>query len=301
MKIICISLMWSAFIFIGYNILTAEATVEKDLRDTISGMKFVNDDLDDYGLKDIAIEQACEDNGGEWKDGAWCKFDKDEQANGDEVELEHQMAERGLDYYYNDKEALGEEWSKYEQEKSERSVEIAAQEDALCDNEDADTTDIKACMSEQKRELTQSKAFKSYVESQGITYDDYDNIAADEQLTIENDFKDAQHHEKDKQIESRVCEDEGGEYSQYGGCDTKGDDKKLEEIQEKVSQKLVEREEQEEDASAANEADVREYNPNDVDSDGDGIYNDEEQSLPNTSGYEHSTEVDIGEEVIKKN
>ena len=79
MKIIYISLMWSAFIFIGYNILTAEATVEKDLRDTISGMKFVNDDLDDYGLKDIAIEQACKDNGGEWKDGAWCKFDKDEQ------------------------------------------------------------------------------------------------------------------------------------------------------------------------------------------------------------------------------
>ena len=43
--------------------------------------------------------------------------------NGDEVEFEHQMAERGLDYYYNDKEFLGEEWSKYEQEKSEQGQE----------------------------------------------------------------------------------------------------------------------------------------------------------------------------------
>ena len=75
---------------------------------------------------------------------------------------------------------------------------------------------------------------------------------ADEQLTIESDFKDEQHHEKDKQIESRVCEDEGGEYSHYGGCDTKGDEKKLDEIQEKVSKKLVERE-QEEDESAQTE------------------------------------------------
>jgi hypothetical protein len=98
---------------------------------------------------------------------------------------------------------------------------------------------------QERIELTQSKAFEHYLSSIGINYDDYDNISAEEQSMIESDFKDEQHHEKDVQIESRVCEDEGGEYSRYGGCDTKGDDKKLQEISEKVSQKLVEREQQE--------------------------------------------------------
>ena len=121
MKIIYISLMWSAFIFIGYNIFTAEATVEKDLRDTISGMRFVNDDNDDYGLKKIALEQACKDNGGEWEQNAWCKFDKDEQTE-ERVEFEHQMAERGFDYYYNDFESGNDEWQKDQDEQYEKSL-----------------------------------------------------------------------------------------------------------------------------------------------------------------------------------
>ena len=147
--------------FIGYNVLTVDAsTLEKE---DIRKMKFVNDDLDDYGLKHIAIEQACKDTGGQWKDNNWCKFDKDK--TGDEVEFEHQLHDRGLSYFYGDmKEAIGgdEEFDKYEQERYEKSQkgveeyekyvakqeEIAAKEDALCDNEDAETTNIEICSSQ---------------------------------------------------------------------------------------------------------------------------------------------------------
>ena len=57
--------------------LNTIADEKEDKADALRGMEFVNDDLDDYGLKDIAIEQACKDNGGQWKDNDWCKFDKD--------------------------------------------------------------------------------------------------------------------------------------------------------------------------------------------------------------------------------
>ena len=225
-KQILIVLLWSVLAFIGYNILTAQAAVVE--KDVLREMKFTNDDLDDYGLKEMAIEQACKDNGGQWKDNNWCKFDKIGEQ--DEVEFEHQLEERGLSYYYADKEYLGDEWDKYQQEKYEKSqkgaeekkydedeyvngitpdensdaekysddtradahkycaqldyydknkkfceklakgedntvfateqglkgeeleTEIAAQEDALCDNEDADTTKIEICMSDEQKE-----------------------------------------------------------------------------------------------------------------------------------------------------
>ena len=148
----------------------AIADEKEDIAEAIRDMKFVNDDLDDFGLKDMAIEQACKDNGGQWKENHWCKFDKDK--TGDEVEFEHQMADRGLDYFYGDmKEAVtSDEFDKYEQEKAEKSLkgeqeyqkyvakqeEKAAKEDAICANEDADTTDIKLCMSEDR--LQQGKS-----------------------------------------------------------------------------------------------------------------------------------------------
>lgn len=139
--------------FIGYHVLTVEATTVT--KEDIRKMKFTNDDLDEHGLKDIAIEQACKDNGGQWKDNEWCKFDKKGKTAGDEVEFEHQLEDRGLSYYYDDKEFLGEEWGKYEQEKyeeSQKQEEKAAKEDALCDNEDADTTNIEACMLDKREQ-----------------------------------------------------------------------------------------------------------------------------------------------------
>ena len=71
---------------------------------------------------------------GEWKDSE-CKFEKDGMEMGKpyskeqyQVDFEHYIADKGLsDYYYE---------------------EIAAKEDAICDNEDADSTDIKTCKSE---------------------------------------------------------------------------------------------------------------------------------------------------------
>ena len=161
---------WSLLAFVGYNVLTVEASQEKkDIPDNIREMKFTNDDLDDYGLKEIAIEQECKDNGGQWKDDAWCKFDK--IGGNDEIKFEHQLENRGLMYYYADKEALGEEWGKYQNEKYEKSLkgeqeyqkyvaeqeEKAAKEDAICDNEDADTTDVKLCMSEDRKNNQQNK------------------------------------------------------------------------------------------------------------------------------------------------
>ena len=143
-----IIIAWSLLAFVSYNVLTVEATIEeKDIRE----MEFVNDDNDDYGLKAIAIEQECKDNDGQWTDGTWCKFDKDKTE--DEKKFENQLEDRGLMYLYQDKESGSDEWEKYQEEKS---VEKAAKEDAICDNEDADTTDIKLCMSEQRILIEQS-------------------------------------------------------------------------------------------------------------------------------------------------
>ena len=100
----------------------AIADEKEDIAEAIRGMEFVNDDEDDTGLKPFAIEQACKDNGGQWKDSAWCKFDKDK--TGDEVEFEHQLEDRGLSYYYADNEYLGEEWDKYQQEKYEKENKV---------------------------------------------------------------------------------------------------------------------------------------------------------------------------------
>ena len=114
-KQLLIVLLWSVILFIGYHVMTVQADEKEDMVDAIREMKFTNDDNDDYGLKGYAIEQACKDNGGQWKDNSWCKFDKDK--TGDEVEFEHQLEDRGLTYYYDDKESGSDEWEKYQQKK----------------------------------------------------------------------------------------------------------------------------------------------------------------------------------------
>ena len=140
--------------------LNTIADEKEDMADALRGMEFVNDDNDDTGLKAVAIEQACKDSyGGEWTDNSWCKFDKDKQATGADIEFEHELEVRGLLYLYQDKETGTDEWEKYEQEKYEKglaqeaaAVEKAAQEDALCDDEDADSTNIKTCMSDKREQ-----------------------------------------------------------------------------------------------------------------------------------------------------
>jgi hypothetical protein len=86
-----------------------------------------------YNIMDVdALEskQVCKDHDGEWKNDE-CKFEKDSKypKEQNKVDFEHYMAEHDL-------------WDDYIEEK-------AAQEDAICDNEDADTTNIDICKSEE--------------------------------------------------------------------------------------------------------------------------------------------------------
>ena len=114
-----IIIAWTLLIFVGYNVLSAEAVEKEDIRK----MNFVNDDEDDYGLKDMAIEQACKDTGGQLKDyNTWCYFDKKGKAAGNEAEFEHQLEDRGLSNLYYDKEDGSDEWEKYQAEKQEKSL-----------------------------------------------------------------------------------------------------------------------------------------------------------------------------------
>ncbi len=111
---------WSLLVFVGYNVLTVEATEKDD-------------------------KKVCESYGGKWKetmmaDGSgrssgerWCNIDN-------EIDQQRYIIRPGnsLDGTGSDAE-LGRE---------DLGPELTARiEDELCDDEDADTTDIKECMS----------------------------------------------------------------------------------------------------------------------------------------------------------
>ncbi len=111
---------WSLLVFVGYNVLTVEATEKDD-------------------------KKVCESYGGKWKetmmaDGSgrssgerWCHIDN-------EIDQQRYIIRPGnsLDGTGSDAE-LGRE---------DLGPELTARiEDELCDDEDADTTDIKECMS----------------------------------------------------------------------------------------------------------------------------------------------------------
>ena len=198
--------MWSAFIFIGYNILTAAEATTEEGKDEY--------DYDSYEEYNEIVEPLCNDKGGKLNYGdGYCYFDERDK----ELQFEKELDDRGLgaDYTaeeeasWNQKEKTGflregydwdefyddnvsrerveeacdasedylanekacdkayqkierqEEISKEVQEEGvdnlAREEEIAAQEDALCDNEDADTTNIKKCMSEDRKNNQQQK------------------------------------------------------------------------------------------------------------------------------------------------
>jgi hypothetical protein len=212
--IVIISLL--LFLFLAYNVLTAEATIEEK---DISKMKFVNDDLDDYGLKNIAIEQECKDNGGEWKDNSWCKFNKDQ--TGDEKKFEHQLEDRGLSYYYADAaEAGSEEWDKYQQEKYEQ---------------------------EQENEKDNQKYLEEPTKIDGLFEDELERDDVDKYCDASEDYakhptecnklysivekreEDSRQYNQELQ---KICEDVDAEWKD-GVCDTKGDDRKANQFFEK--------------------------------------------------------------------
>jgi hypothetical protein len=111
---ICIA--WSLLIYIGYNVLTVEAATSSD--------------------KQKLQKEMCEVNyEAKWKDGK-CHFSKAGTTEYND-EGEYLADLRDTDPAARD-------------DYVERQEEKAAQEDALCDDEDADTTDVKKCMSEDR-------------------------------------------------------------------------------------------------------------------------------------------------------
>jgi hypothetical protein len=120
-KQILIVLLWSVLIFIGYNVLTAEASEKED-------------------------KKVCEDYGGEWKKSAnsggerWCNFDNDKDRQAYSIRPGYTLDGTGSDA----------EYGRLDLDVSDE--EAAAQEDAICDDEDADYTNIKICMSDKREQ-----------------------------------------------------------------------------------------------------------------------------------------------------
>jgi hypothetical protein len=127
------TIAWSLLIYVGYNVLTVEAAEKDD-------------------------KKVCESYGGEWAkydDGdRYCKIDNEKDQElysvrpGDSLSGTFGDAEHGrIDLDLTDEEA-------------------AKIEDAVCDDEDADSTDVKGCMSD-KREKQLNNIVKACDKSDG--------------------------------------------------------------------------------------------------------------------------------------
>ena len=152
-NILFIIIAWCLLAFVSYNVLTAEA---EDFKKST----------------EKEDKKVCEDYGGEWKSigggDRGCKIDN-EQAQGlygirpgyshDGTYSDTEYGRIDLDM--SDVEATAIEDDVCSKNKDldikvckerEEAEEKAAQEDAICDNEDADTTDIKLCMSDRRQQ-----------------------------------------------------------------------------------------------------------------------------------------------------
>jgi hypothetical protein len=241
MKIICISLMWSAFIFIGYNILTAEATVvpnealgsttteEKEAVDLNKEYTWTGPDghkdkvtLNDFELEDIPhtcdasedydrneklcnalykmeeeskIKDACNKMDGKWKDSE-CKFEKDGLEMGKPYSKEQYQVD--FDHYLSDK-GLGEAYL-------DGIAEKAAQEDAICDNEDADYTNIKLCMSEEReKDIQNTEEACDYVGAK-MTKDNLCDVDDTEYVEFDEKYEELNNKEDKQAIQKEMCE-----------------------------------------------------------------------------------------------
>ena len=178
--------MWSLLVFVGYNVLTVEATTESIKEICVShdgkwkdneckfedgiemGKKYSKEqyqaDFDHYiadnGLTDKKaadegkkydsyeeyneiVEPICKEHGGKIDYGSGeCMFKND--ARNKAINFEKELDDRGLGADYTAEEEAS--WNQKEAE------EKAADEDAICDDEDADTTDIKLCMSDRRQQ-----------------------------------------------------------------------------------------------------------------------------------------------------
>jgi hypothetical protein len=158
-----IIIAWSLLAFVSFNVLTVEAAEKDD-------------------------KKVCESYGGEWKETKI--VDGSGRSSGDRgCEIENEQAQQlygiragesvdgtGADSEYgridldmSDVEAAAIEDDVCSKNKDldikvckerEEAAEIAAKEDAICDDEDADTTDIEICMSQVRKHQVENNLDK---------------------------------------------------------------------------------------------------------------------------------------------
>jgi hypothetical protein len=198
-----IIIAWSLLAFVSYNVLTVEASTDKE--------KY---DYDSYEEYNVIIEPLCNDKGGKLNHGdGYCYFDERDKELQFEKELDNIAL--GADY-------TAEEEASWNQKAEE---EKAAQEDAICDNEDSRVTNIKLCMSDERaqevqerekeeKEMYSSKTFKNLLASKGIDYDDYknDKLSSEKRDELETEFREDKSDEYAEEINKDNKEDEDKRY-----------------------------------------------------------------------------------------
>jgi hypothetical protein len=130
--LLLIIIAWSLLAFVSYNVLTVEASTDKE--------KY---DYDSYEEYNEIVEPICKEHGGKIDYGSGeCMFKNDSRNKA--IIFEKELDDRGLGADYTAEEEAS--WNQKEAE------EKAAKEDAICDNEDADTTSIELCMSDRRQQ-----------------------------------------------------------------------------------------------------------------------------------------------------
>ena len=125
--------MWSLLVFVGYNVLTVNVEAAE------------SDD-----------KQVCEDYGGEWK-----KYDTGDNSRGCHIENEKDRQLYGIRPGYSlSGTSADAEYGRLDIDVSDE--EAAAQEDVICDDEDAGTTNVKGCMSEDRKNNQQKNEREWY-------------------------------------------------------------------------------------------------------------------------------------------
>ena len=141
---------WSLLIFVGYNVLTVEAVVDDKKEYTWTGP---DGHKDRVTLNDFEPEDIADT----------CDASED----------------------YNRNEKLCDTLYDWEEEIKEK----AAKEDAICDNEDADTTDVKICMSEDRKQKNEKEREWYYNENTGSYEYMTDKEIKDHNLESESGIK----------------------------------------------------------------------------------------------------------------
>lgn len=248
-KQVLIVLLWSVLIFIGYNVLTAEASEKDD-------------------------KKVCESYNGKWTksssgDDRYCHFDNDKDRQlyvirpGDSLDGTGFDAEAGrIDLDMSDEEA-------------------ANIEDDICDDENADSTDVYGCMSDKRK--NQMKDIENTCDDVGgkMTKDgcetDGDGPMADEFEEKVPITKESEPITNNQDWKNTVDIDEGEKTiaSPYLTVPLDKDDSQ-EERDEKVDKAIADyNEEADESQDDSTEADSEEENESEEDDDSGG---DEEES-----------------------